>query len=48
LSLWALALLDGKVGFALDIALHVGDSYGTDPVGGILLDKTIELAKQYK
>ncbi|MEG4966613.1 hypothetical protein QUB17_17005 [Microcoleus sp. B5-C4] len=47
-SLWALALLDGKVSFALDIALHVGDSYGTDPVGGILLDKTIKLAKQYK
>jgi hypothetical protein len=41
-------LLDGKVGFALDIALHVGDSYGTDPVGGILLDQTIEMAKQYK
>ncbi|MEG4944356.1 FkbM family methyltransferase [Microcoleus sp. F4-D5] len=47
-SLWAFALLDGKVGFALDIALHISDSCGTDPVGGILLDKTIELAKQYK
>lgn len=47
-SLWAFALLDDKVGFALDIALHIADSYGADSVGGVLLDKTIELAKQYK
>ncbi|MBE9183336.1 FkbM family methyltransferase [Microcoleus sp. LEGE 07076] len=47
-SLWAFALLDGKVGFALDIALHIADSYGTDSVGDALLDKTIELAKDHK
>jgi Methyltransferase FkbM domain len=47
-SLWAFALLDNKVGFALDIALHVQESYGTDSVGDVLLEKTIELAKRFE
>ncbi len=47
-SLWAFALLDNKVGFALDIALHIVEAYGEDSVGSVLLEKTIELAKQYQ
>ncbi|MGA7932672.1 MAG: FkbM family methyltransferase [Kovacikia sp.] len=43
-SLWMFALLDGKTGFALDIALHLMNDRETEQVGQLLLDKTINLA----
>lgn len=47
-SLWVFALCDEKLGFALDIALHIVDSYASDPIGTLLLDKTLEQVAIYQ
>ncbi len=47
-SLWVFALCDDKLGFALDVALHIKDNYPSDPVGNLLLDKTLKQIAVYQ
>ncbi|MGF1491058.1 MAG: FkbM family methyltransferase [Microcoleaceae cyanobacterium] len=47
-SLWVFALLDNQLGFALDVALHVIESYPSDSLGNLLLDKTLEQVAVYQ
>lgn len=47
-SLWVFALCDDKLGFALDVALHIKDNYTSYPVGTLLLDKTLKQIAIYQ
>ena len=48
ISLWVFALCDQKLGFALDIAVHIVENYAADPIGSLLLDKTLEQVAIYQ
>lgn len=48
ISLWVFALCDDKLGFALDVALHIKDHYSSYPVGSLLLDKTVKQIAIYQ
>jgi hypothetical protein len=45
-TLWVFALLDGKTGFAFDIAVHLSDAPETAQMGNTLLAKTIATITQ--
>jgi hypothetical protein len=45
-TLWVFALLDGKTGFAFDIAAALMDCPETEPMGRMLLEKTIATITQ--
>ncbi|ELR97153.1 FkbM family methyltransferase [Gloeocapsa sp. PCC 73106] len=47
-NLWAFALLDNKLGFALDVAVHIVDSYPSDSTGNLILDKTLKQVAIYQ
>lgn len=47
-TLWAFAASDRKLGFALDVSLHVSKRYPAEELGSVLLAKTLQQIAAYQ